>query len=37
MDENRLEGAAEQGERTMNRAALVIKEKWHIPGDCAAM
>ena len=36
MDKNRIEGAAEQGERAMNREALVIKAKWRKSGGCAA-
>ena len=28
MDKNRIEGAAKQGERAVNREALVIKMKW---------
>ncbi len=35
MDENRVEGAAEQGERAMSREALVIKAKRRKPGGCA--
>jgi hypothetical protein len=43
MDKNRIEGAAEQGERAMDREALVIKAKWrptgisfgHKSGGCA--
>ncbi|GLK61670.1 hypothetical protein GCM10017624_38340 [Azotobacter vinelandii] len=36
MDKNRMEGAAEQGERTKGREALVIKAKWRKSGGCAA-
>jgi hypothetical protein len=36
MDKNRLEGAAEQGERAMNREALVIKARRRKSGGCAA-
>jgi len=36
MDKHRIEGAAEQGERAMNREALVIKAKWRESGGCAA-
>ena len=36
MDKNRIEGAAEQGERAMNREALVIKAKRRKSGGCAA-
>ena len=35
MDKNRIEGAAEQGERAMNRKALVIKARWRKSGGCA--
>ena len=35
MDKNRIEGAAEQGERAQNREALVIKAKWRRSGGCA--
>ena len=35
MDKNRIEGAMEQGERAMNRKALVIKAKWRRSGGCA--
>jgi hypothetical protein len=35
MNKNRIEGAAEQGERARNREALVIKAKWRRSGDCA--
>ena len=35
MNKNRIEGAAEQGERAMNREALVIKAKWRKSGGCA--
>ncbi|WP_198291883.1 hypothetical protein [Thauera sp. 28] len=36
MNKNRIEGAAEQGERAVNREALVIKAKWRKFGGCAA-
>ena len=32
MDKNRIEGAAEQGERARDREALVIKAKWRPTG-----
>jgi hypothetical protein len=35
MDKNRIEGAAEQGERASDREALVIKVKWRKSGGCA--
>lgn len=35
MDKNRIEDAAEQGERAMNREAFVIKAKWRKSGGCA--
>ena len=35
MDKNRIEGAAEQGERASFREALVIKAKWRKSGGCA--
>ena len=35
MDKNRIEGAAEQGERATNREALVIKVKRRRSGGCA--
>ena len=35
MDKNRIEGAAEQGERARDREALVIKAKWRRSGGCA--
>jgi hypothetical protein len=35
MDKNRIEGAAEQGERAQNREALVIKAKRRKSGGCA--
>ena len=35
MNKNRIEGAAEQGERAMNREALVIKAKRRKSGGCA--
>ena len=34
MDKNRIEGAAEQGERAKNREALVVKAKWRKCGGC---
>jgi hypothetical protein len=36
MDKNRIEGAAEQGERAKFREALVIKAKRRKSGGCAA-
>jgi hypothetical protein len=36
MDKNRIEGGAEQGERAMNREALVIKARRRKSGGCAA-
>ena len=36
MNKNRIEGAAEQGERAINREALVIKAKRRRSGGCAA-
>ena len=36
MNKNRIEGAAEQGERAINREALVIKARWRKSGGCAA-
>ena len=36
MNKNRIEGAAEQGERARNREALVIKARWCRSGGCAA-
>jgi hypothetical protein len=36
MNKNRIEGAAEQGERAMNREALVIKAMRRRSGGCAA-
>jgi hypothetical protein len=36
MDKNRIEGAAEQGERAKYREALVIKARWRRSGGCAA-
>ena len=36
MNKNRIEGAAEQGERAKDREALVIKAKWRRSGGCAA-
>ena len=35
MDKNRIEGAAEQGERARDREALVIKVKWRKSGGGA--
>ena len=35
MNKNRIEGAAEQGERARNREALVIKARWRKSGGCA--
>ena len=35
MDKKRIEGAAEQGERAMDREALVIKARWRRCGGCA--
>ena len=35
MDKNRIEGAAEQGERAKFREALVIKARWRKSGGCA--
>jgi hypothetical protein len=35
MYKNRIEGAAKQGERAMNREALVIKARWRRCGGCA--
>jgi hypothetical protein len=35
MNKNRIEGAAKQGERAINRKALVIKAKWRRSGGCA--
>ena len=35
MDKNRIEGVAEQGERAVNREALVIKAKRRKSGGCA--
>ena len=35
MDKNRIEGAAEQGERARNREALVIKARWRKCGGGA--
>jgi len=36
MNKNRIEGAAEQGERAETREALVLKAKWRKSGGCAA-
>lgn len=35
MNKNRIEGAAEQGERANDREALVIKARWRRSGGCA--
>lgn len=35
MNKNRIEGAAEQGERAKNCEALVIKATWRRSGGCA--
>ena len=35
MNKNRIEGVAKQGERAMNREALVIKARWRRCGGCA--
>ena len=35
MNKNRIEGAAEQGERAVDRKALVTKAKWRKCGGCA--
>ena len=35
MDKNRIEGAAEQGERACDREALVVKAKRRKSGGCA--
>jgi len=35
MNKNRIEGAAEQGERARSREALVAKAKWRKFGGCA--
>jgi hypothetical protein len=35
MDKNRIQGAAEQGERARNREALVVKAKRRKSGGCA--
>lgn len=35
MYKNRIEGAAEQGERARNREAVVAKAKWRKSGGCA--
>jgi hypothetical protein len=35
MDKNRIEGAAEQGERAHDREALVVKAKRRKSGGCA--
>jgi len=36
MNKNRIEGAAEQGERARDREAIVIKARWRKSGGCAA-
>ena len=36
VNKNRIEGAAEQGERATNREALVIKARWRRSVGCAA-
>jgi len=35
MYKNRIEGAAEQGERAKNREAFVVEAKWRKSGGCA--
>ena len=35
MNKNRIEGVAKQGERAMNREALVTKARWRRCGGCA--
>ncbi|MNV49244.1 hypothetical protein D3C71_1411920 [compost metagenome] len=35
MNKNRIEGVAKQGERAVNRKALVTKAKWRRCGGCA--
>jgi hypothetical protein len=35
MNKNRIEGVAKQGERAMNRKALVTKARWRRCGGCA--
>ena len=35
MNKNRIEGAAEQGERANNREAFVVKTRWRRSGGCA--
>ena len=35
MNKNRIEGVAEQGERAMNREALVAKARWRRSGGRA--
>ncbi|WP_229443045.1 hypothetical protein [Massilia psychrophila] len=35
MYKNRMEGAAEQGERAKNREAFVVEAKWRKSGGCA--
>ena len=35
MDKNRIRGAAERGERAMNREASVVKARWRKSGGCA--
>jgi hypothetical protein len=34
MDKNRIQGAAEQGERARSREALVVKATWRKSGGC---
>ena len=34
MEKNRIEGAADQGERARNREALVVKGRWRKCGGC---
>jgi hypothetical protein len=36
MNKNRIEGVAKQGERAIDREALVIKAGWRRSGGCAA-
>jgi hypothetical protein len=35
MNKNRIEGTTKQGERAMNRKALVTKARWRKCGGCA--
>lgn len=35
MNKNRIDGAAEQGERANKREAIVVKAKWRKFGGCA--